>query len=282
MAIWPAIRWLPCPGPAWRRGPPKPLLGWDKNTVSVSSPGLGGWCGPSWTGSSSPLAGHRLRSGELLTLNLATYQSAQGDAMVRVIGKGPNLAPCRFPNRCPPWWGPTWPCVANGWGSGESWAPWRCWSPRPRYHPGGDPTGGRRLTASQLDHLLRQVLAAAGLGATNLVGANAHAYRHTYGTLLAAEGTPGVDLQGLMGHASRQPPRAAWTPSHGTAKPPQRPTPPCATFGPRAPSLDPTSWAGRQPGTYAVPMMKLGVPTYLQFRPDQASELIAVRLRLLE
>ena len=62
--------------------------------------------------------------------------------------------------------------------------------------------GGRRLTASQLDHLLRQVLAAAGLGATKPAGANAHAYRHTYGTLLAAEGTPVADLQGLMGHAS--------------------------------------------------------------------------------
>jgi integrase len=34
------------------------------------------------------------------------------------------------------------------------------------------------------------------------VGANAHAYRHTYGTLLAAEGTPVADLQALMGHAS--------------------------------------------------------------------------------
>ncbi len=33
-------------------------------------------------------------------------------------------------------------------------------------------------------------------------GANAHAYRHTYGTLLAAEGTPVADLRGLMGHAS--------------------------------------------------------------------------------
>jgi integrase/recombinase XerC len=62
--------------------------------------------------------------------------------------------------------------------------------------------GGRRLTASQLDHLLRQVLAAAGLGATKPAGANAHAYRHTYGTLLAAEGTPVADLQSLMGHAS--------------------------------------------------------------------------------
>ena len=52
----------------------------------------------------------------------------------------------------------------------------------------------------QLDYLLRQVLIAAGLGSRKPEGANA--YRHTYGTLLAAEGTPVADLRGLMGHAS--------------------------------------------------------------------------------
>jgi site-specific recombinase XerD len=42
----------------------------------------------------------------------------------------------------------------------------------------------------------------AGLGNRKPDGANAHAYRHTFGTLLASQGTPITDLQGLMGHAS--------------------------------------------------------------------------------
>ncbi len=98
--------------------------------------------------------------------------------------------------------------------------------------------GGRlareRTSASSM---LLAAVAAAGLGATEPAGANAHAYRHTCGTLLAAEGTLVRDLQGLMGHAPVTT-RDTWTRSHGTGKPQQRPTPPCATCGRPSPSLD--------------------------------------------
>lgn len=75
-------------------------------------------------------------------------------------------------------------------------------APTPALTAAQQRAGGRRLTAGQLDYLLRTILAGAGLGGRKPDGAMAHAFRHTYGTLLAAEGTPVADLRWLMGHAS--------------------------------------------------------------------------------
>ena len=199
------------PRPRLAARAPKPLLGWDKDTVERLVAFVMGDGRPGrvvWPELDRVivglLLGTGLRSGELLRLNLGSYQTAQGDAMVRVIGKGakPRTVPVPEPL----------PALVSAYLASrrQRFAEWRelgsqallVASLRPATPLVTRRAGGRRLTASQLDHLLRQVLAAAGLGATKPSGANAHAYRHTYGTLLAAEGTPVADLQGLMGHAS--------------------------------------------------------------------------------
>jgi integrase/recombinase XerC len=87
---------------------PKPLLGWDKDTVerlveSVMSgerPGRTVWPELDCV-VIALLLGTGLRSAELLGLNLGTYEIAAGDAVVRVVGKAPNPAPSPFPNPSP-------------------------------------------------------------------------------------------------------------------------------------------------------------------------------------
>jgi|GEM_PF-4133420 len=229
------------PMPRLRAREPKPLAGWDTDTVvelitfvlTDCRPGRAVWpeldrvvvC---------LLLGTGLRASELLGLNLGSRETAQGDASVRVLGKGgkPRTVPTppplpelmadyeasraiRFPGWKPALSHPllVGPPPRSGGRSGQA--------PRSGGRSGQAPrsggrsgqgtqasdrtstrAGGRRLTTGQLDYLLRQVLAAAGLASRRPAGANAHAFRHTYGTLLAAEGTPVADLRGLMGHAS--------------------------------------------------------------------------------
>ncbi|MGI9023323.1 MAG: site-specific integrase [Acidimicrobiales bacterium] len=199
---------------------PKPLAGWDRDTVAGliefvltdRRPGRSVWpeldrvvvC---------LLLGTGLRASELLGLDLGSRETAQGDASVRVLGKGAKPRTVPTPPPLPelmdayvasrharfPYWKPALshpllvgPPRAAASGAGAAGT-----------DDGTDRrAGGRRLTTGQLDYLLRQVLAAAGLAGRRPAGANAHAFRHTYGTLLAAEGTPVADLRGLMGHAS--------------------------------------------------------------------------------
>jgi len=190
---------------------PKPLLGWDKDTVErligfvMGEPRPGRVVWPELDRVVvALLLGTGLRSGELLRLNLGGYETAQGDAFVRVVGKGAKPRTVPVPEPLPALVGAY---LAS---RDQRFGEWRrlpsqallVAPPRPATPVVTRRAGGRRLTASQLDHLLRQVLIAAGLGACKPAGANAHAYRHTYGTLLAAEGTPVADLQALMGHAS--------------------------------------------------------------------------------
>ena len=200
--------------PSTKQAPraPKPLLGWDKDTVErlITSVLSGGRPGRTvWPELDrvvvALLLGTGLRSAELLGLNLGTYETASGDAFVRVLGKGskPRTVPVPQPL----------PQLIDSYLSSrqDKFPTWRqrrlshaqlVAPPRPSTPPPTLRAGGKRLTADQLDYLLRQVLIAAGLGTRKPKGANAHAYRHTYGTLLAAEGTPVADLRGLMGHAS--------------------------------------------------------------------------------
>ncbi len=98
------------PRPRLAARAPKPLLGWDKDTVERLVAFVMGDGRPGrvvWPELDRVivglLLGAGLRSGELLRLNLGSYQTAQDDAMVRVVGKGANLAQCPFPNPSPPW-----------------------------------------------------------------------------------------------------------------------------------------------------------------------------------
>jgi len=142
-----------------------------------------------------------LRASELLNLNLGSRETAQGDMSVRVVGKGGKPRTVPTP--------PPLPELMDTYTESRA-VRFPAWKPALAHPllvgPAPDVTnpraGGRRLTTGQLDYLLRQVLAGAGLSNRRPAGANAHAFRHTYGTLLAAEGTPVADLRGLMGHAS--------------------------------------------------------------------------------
>ena len=205
------------PTPRLRGREPKPLVGWDSDTLAGlidfvlndRRPGPAVWpeldqvvvC---------MLLGTGLRASELLGLDRASRGTAQGDATVRVVGKGSKPRTVPTP--------PPLPELIEDYEASRR-VKFPGWKPAlshpllvgpPRTSSRGDEAGsaeerragGRRLTTGQLDYLLRQVLAHAGLSNRRPVGANAHAFRHTYGTLLAAEGTPVADLRGLMGHAS--------------------------------------------------------------------------------
>jgi integrase/recombinase XerC len=150
----------------------------------------------------------------LLALTLGSYESAAGDAVVRVVGKGskprtvpvpeplPRLIDAYLASRQDKF--PTWKRSLS---HALLVAP-----PRQSTHPSTRRAGGKRLTAAQLDYLLRQVLATAGLGSRKPAGANAHAYRHTFGTLLAAEGTPPLaTTQGYVDSVGRDRQAAAAT-----------------------------------------------------------------------
>ena len=197
---------------------PKPLAGWDRDTVAGLIAFVLDDCRPGravWPELDRVvvclLLGTGLRASELLGLDRGSRGTAQGDESVRVLGKGAKPRTVPTP--------PPLPELIDAYESSrhERFPDWRpalshpllVGPPRSGTAPGPvDPAGpdrragGRRLTTGQLDYLLRQVLAAAGLANRRPVGANAHAFRHTYGTLLAAEGTPVADLRGLMGHAS--------------------------------------------------------------------------------
>ena len=58
------------------------------------------------------------------------------------------------------------------------------------------------MNASQLHYAFEQMLATAGLSNKRMEGAMAHAFRHTYGTTLAADGAPVSAIRKLMGHSS--------------------------------------------------------------------------------
>jgi integrase/recombinase XerC len=198
------------PVPRLRAREPKPLAGWDTDTVAGLINFVLTDCRPGrnvWPELDRVviclLLGTGLRASELLGLNLGSRETSLGDASVRVVGKGGKPRTVPTP--------PPLPELIDDYQASRAvrFAGWKPALPHPllvgpasRSQGAAPRAGGRRLTTGQLDYLLRQVLAAAGLANRRPVGANAHAFRHTYGTLLAAEGTPVADLRGLMGHAS--------------------------------------------------------------------------------
>ncbi len=196
------------PAPRLRPREPKPLAGWDTDTVArlvefVLGPGRVGRA--VWPELDQVvvclLLGTGLRASELLGLDLGSRETAQGDVSVRVVGKGGKPRTVPTP--------PPLPELIDTYEASRA-VRFPAWTPAlshpllvgPSAAATATKAGGRRLTTGQLDYLLRQVLAGAGLANRRPAGANAHAFRHTYGTLLAAEGTPVADLRGLMGHAS--------------------------------------------------------------------------------
>ena len=190
---------------------PKPLAGWDRDTIDRlvtfvmrhQRPGRRVWPELDQV-VIALLLGTGLRSSELLGLDIGSIETSDDDFHVRVIGKGakPRSVPLPAPL----------PAIVDRYlaARAERYPKWRRTLRHPLLVPAPTPAltveeqrrGGRRLTDGQLDYQLRTILVWAGLGGRKPDGAMAHAFRHTYGTLLAAEGTPVADLRGLMGHAS--------------------------------------------------------------------------------
>jgi len=190
---------------------PKPLAGWDRDTIDRLAAVVMGGERPgrrAWPELDrvviAVLLGTGLRASELLGLNVGSLETSDGDVFVRVLGKGakPRSVPLPAPL----------PVIVDNYLASRTirFPRWRrtlrqallVAAPTPALTVDEQRAGGRRLTAAQLDYQLRMILTWAGLAGRKPDGAMAHAFRHTYGTLLAAEGTPVADLRGLMGHAS--------------------------------------------------------------------------------
>lgn len=184
---------------------PKPLEGWDEDTISrlLQSVVRGDREGRNvWPELDTVIICTLLLTGvrrsELLAMNMNALEGTPGRQILRVVGKGakPRTIPVeesldqllgryiesrksRFPN-----WNQKAedPLFVGAWPSRTG--------------------GGTRMTARQLDWLLDGCLKAAGLGNRRPKGAMAHAFRHTYGTTLAADGAPVAAIRKLMGHSS--------------------------------------------------------------------------------
>ena len=194
---------------------PKPLDGWDEDTVERLLTSLmkgereGRYIWPELDFAVvTTLLATGVRRSELLAMNVNAVEGRPGEQVIRVVGKGakPRTIPveaeidtilghylesrkARFPGWKPKPDDPLFVSPKTGVAAKSA--------------PKSDPrTGGNRLTERQLHYQLEQCLAAAGLGNRRHKGAMAHAFRHTYGTTLAADGAPVSAIRKLMGHSS--------------------------------------------------------------------------------
>jgi integrase/recombinase XerD len=188
---------------------PKPLEGWDEDTVgrllkSVMNGERGGRF--PWPELDLALVSMLLATGvrrsELLAMNVNALEGTPGQQVIRVIGKGakPRTIPVEAEID-----------MILGRYLESRKARFVGWRPRstdplfvsPRPVAANEQRkGGERLSEMQLHYILDQSLIAAGMGNRRQKGAMAHAFRHTYGTTLAADGAPVAAIRKLMGHSS--------------------------------------------------------------------------------
>jgi integrase/recombinase XerD len=188
---------------------PKPLDGWDEDTVSrlLQSVADGERKGRnSWPEQDLAIVAMLLATGvrrsELLAMNVNALEGKPGEQVVRVIGKGakPRTIPVEAEID-----------IILGRYLESRKARFTGWKPKPddplfvsprKVTANEQRDGGKRMSDMQLHWLLEQSLNAAGLGNRRHKGAMAHAFRHTYGTTLAADGAPVAAIRKLMGHSS--------------------------------------------------------------------------------
>ncbi len=191
------------PKPDERR--PKPLEGWDEDTISrlLRSVAAGERKGRIvWPELDLAIIATLLLTGvrrsELLAMNVNAIEGEPGSQVLRVIGKGakPRTIPVE-------------PALDELLGTylESRKARFVNWKQRPNdaLFVGSRPSkvgGGTRMTSRQLDWLLASCMEAAGVGNRRPKGAMAHAFRHTYGSTLAADGAPVAAIRKLMGHSS--------------------------------------------------------------------------------
>lgn len=188
---------------------PKPLDGWDEDTVSrlltsVTNGERGGR--NTWPEQDLAVIAMLLATGvrrsELLAMNVNAVEGTPGEQIIRVIGKGakPRTIPVEAEID-----------IILGHYLESRKSRFMGWKPKPtdplfvsprKVAANEQREGGKRMSDMQLHWLLEQSLKAAGLGNRRHKGAMAHAFRHTYGTTLAADGAPVAAIRKLMGHSS--------------------------------------------------------------------------------
>lgn len=195
---------------------PKPLEGWADDTVPMllrsltpdsakTSNTRDGWPERDLAIVATLLA-TGTRSSELLQMNLSSLAGGRGEQVIHVVGKGdkPRSVPVepqldellgiyletrkqRFVNWKPKADDPLF--VGTRLGKSD-------------HNHQNQRSGGKRMTSNQLYYLLKRCLGEAGLANRRPRGAMAHAFRHTFGTTLAAQGAPVAAIRKLMGHSS--------------------------------------------------------------------------------
>lgn len=188
---------------------PKPLAGWADDTVprllATARRGVGRSPWPERdTALVAALLATGLRQSEFLGLDLGSFEGPAGQRVVRVVGKG-NKA------RAVPIELPLERLLDDYLASRQqrfgSWRPSRTdpfWVATPARRRTAEVarSGGERLTPGKLDYLLNQTLTEAGCAGRKPDGALTHAFRHTFGTMLASSGAKAEEIRRLMGHSS--------------------------------------------------------------------------------
>ena len=179
---------------------PKPLDGWDEDTAQtlLISAAEGKRSGRSvWpeldVAIIATLLATGVRRSELLAMNVDALEGRAGEQTIRVIGKGAK------PRTIPVEQGLD--LVLGGYLESRK-SKFPAWKARNDDALFVSPSKNERLNTNQLHYLLNECLRAAGLANRRHKGAMAHAFRHTYGTTLAADGAPVAAIRKLMGHSS--------------------------------------------------------------------------------
>lgn len=195
---------VPCPKLDKRS--PKPLEGWEEDLtyrlLSALKSGCRGGRDP-WpeldVAVMATLFAVGTRASELLALDIRSVEGRPPTQVIHIIGKGnkPRSVPIA----------PELDIVLGDYLSSRR-ERYPTWKPK-----GTDPlfvgakiapkaNGGTRLTYPQLNYLIKTGLESAGFGNRRRKGAMAHAFRHTFGTVLASQGTSVVEIKNMMGHAT--------------------------------------------------------------------------------
>lgn len=186
---------------------PKPLQGWDEGLDHKLLLALKDGCRKGrhpWPELDVAIVGTLfatgLRAGELLALNVSSVEGRPPDQVVRVRGgKGKKDRAIAVSEELD--------FVLGIYleSRRERYSTWKPKGSDPLFvaaKPGEPKTGGGRMTYGQLSYLLDSALTSAGFGDRRAEGTLAHAFRHTFGTVLASEGARILDIRDLMGHST--------------------------------------------------------------------------------
>lgn len=135
-----------------------------------------------------------VRASEFCDMTIGSVQGKHPEYYVRVVGKGDKARTI-----------PIEPEIDQTLGTylesrKERFPKWKQKRSDPLWLGDKNEDGTKAMTRWQLDYILERSLAVAGIERQK--GAMAHAFRHTYGSILAASGMSIVGIANLMGHES--------------------------------------------------------------------------------